>query len=372
MKHIIIAGGGVAAFESAVAARIQDPEAKISMFSREEVLPYRRPGLSALAAGNDAPENSFFIKSAAFFEDKNIGIELNCSIEKISPQEHSVSLSDGRCVAYDRLIIATGGIARRIPVPGADGENTFVLRDFRDLMNMRRMLADKKARVAIVGGGLLGLELADSLLKRGCEVSIIESSPTFLPRNLDAAGGVFALNVVRANSGLEILLDMSVKEITADGVVCQDRFIECDYTAFSVGVVPSIPECPGLSVNRGIVVDSSMKTNLDDIYACGDVAEYSGIPCGLYLTASKMGKTAGICAAGGCSEYVSEAYPARLNALGVKMFSVGNIAAESISEQYEDASSYRAIYADSTGNISGAVLIGDVSRSSEILKKLKH
>ena len=64
MKHIIIAGGGVAAFESAVAARIQDPEAKISMFSREEVLPYRRPGLSALAAGNDAPENSFFIKAA--------------------------------------------------------------------------------------------------------------------------------------------------------------------------------------------------------------------------------------------------------------------------------------------------------------------
>lgn len=371
MKHIVIIGGGVAAFESAVAARLQAPEAEVTMFSKEDILPYRRPGLSALAAGDEPVPDSFFIKSARFYGQNRINVKTGVVAESVDPQKSTVTFSGLPDLKYDRLIIATGGNARKIPVPGADNANTFTLRDYNDLLTVRRMLSGGGKRVAVIGGGLLGLELADSLLKRGCQVTVIEGASSFLPRNLDFDGGRFALEKAMKNDGLKIMLGKSVMEITPCGVVCSDCFVECDLVAFSTGVVPCFPTIPGIAVNRGIIVDSSMKSNIDNIYACGDVAEYNGNVCGLYITASQMGKVAGSCAAGGSAVYVPEAVPARLNALGLKIFSAGNISGNSASEEFRDEESYRKIFVDEAGNVTGAVFIGDISRSTAILKQLK-
>lgn len=368
MNDIIIAGGGVAAFECACAARKQNPDVKITIYSEEEVLPYRRPALSALAASDGEIPGTFFIKSKEFYDANSIDVKCSVRVEKINPAAHTVELSDGQVVSYGKLIIATGSAARRIPVPGADGENCFVLRDYRDLMLIRRRV--KADRCAVIGGGLLGLELADSLLKRGCSVTIIEGADRLLPRNLDVVGSGIIKNKISKCGNLELLVGKKVREITQSSVVLDDGTVPCDKVFFSTGVTPVYPECDGLAVDRGIVVDQNMKSSIEDIYAAGDCAQFGQSVCGLYTTASAMGKIAGVCVAGGNAGYVADTPAARLNALGVKLFSAGVFDDSLAGETEQNGENYRRIFLKKDGSLAGAILIGDVSEAVKLLKQL--
>lgn len=368
MKHIIIAGGGTAAFESAVAARKSDPECRITVYSREEVLPYRRPALSALVSNDDTPSGTFFIRDEAFYENSKIDIKLGVSIKRIDPENRIVQLSNGSFDSYDALVIATGAAARRIPIPGADGENVLVLREYSDLMKLRLTIGNKPLHVAVIGGGVLGLELADSLLKRSCRVTVIEGAPRLLPRNIDVAGSDYALKQMERVDGFEILLGKELKEITAKGVVLADATIECDCVVFSVGNTAVVPDCEKLNISRGIEVDSKMRTNLPGIFAAGDVASFGGVPCGLFTTASKMGQVAGSNAAGGEAEFTVQANPVRLNALGLKLFSAGVIDETLKSEQQVSPDGYRRVFYAQDGRVAGAVLIGDISEAMKLQK----
>ena len=371
MKRIIVAGGGVAAFESASAARKTDADAEIIIYSKELVLPYRRPALSALAAGDDAPSGTFFIKDSCFYSDNSITVKNGSSVEKIFSSDHTVELSDGSVVSYDKLIIATGATARRIPVPGADGANTFVLRDYQDLVSMRKLIAGRKLRCAIIGGGLLGLELADSLLARGCKVTVIESASRLLPRNLDEEGSRFLLERISKVNDLEILSGKKVSAVTLDGVVLDSGVVECDLVAFSAGSSAFVPECAGLAVNRGIIADKYMRTNLPDIWTAGDCSEINGVVCGLYTMASAMGKVAGVCAAGGDAEYKEAVCPARLNAFELKLFSAGLLDDHLQSQVTSNGDDYSRVFYHEDGRVAGVVLIGNVSAGTKYLKMLE-
>lgn len=370
MKRIVIAGGGVAAFESALAARKTDAEAEITICQKETVLPYRRPALSALVANDEEPGGTFFIKDAAFYSANAIAVKSGCEVKKIIPQEHIVELASGETLFYDSLIIATGASARRIPVPGAYGNNTFVLRDYQNLYSIRGFIGNSRKKCAVIGGGLLGLELADSLLQRGCHVTVVEGAPRLLSRNLDEEGSRFVLDRISRVANLELLLDKKVLEITPEKVILSDGVVECDFVAFSTGASAMIPECDGLAVKRGIVVDKNMRTNLPDIFAAGDCAETGGVCCGLYTMASSMGKVAGICAAAGNAEYVPSVYPARFNALGVKIFSAGYPDENMHSELDVNGENYCRVFYSADGKIAAAVLIGDVSAGVKYLKEM--
>ena len=371
MKRIIIIGGGVAAFESASAARKTDAEAEITIYSKEHVLPYRRPALSALASGDEEPSGTFFIKDKSFYSDNSINIRTGNAVKKIFPTEHEIRLADGSAVPYDKLIIATGASARRIPVSGADGANTFVLRDYQDLVSMRQLLNGDKKRCAVIGGGLLGLELADSLLARGCRVTIIEGASRLLPRNLDEEGSRLVFEKISKIKNLEILLGQKVLSVISDGVQLDGGIVECDAVAFSAGSAAVIPECEGLVVNRGIIADKNMRTNLPDIWTAGDCSEVNGVVCGLYTMASAMGKVAGTCAAGGCAEYKETVYPARLNALDIKMFSAGMLDGNLKNEITSAGDDYSRVFFREDGRVSGVVLIGNVSAGTKYLKMLE-
>ncbi len=368
MKHIIIAGGGVAAFESAVSARKCDPDCRITLYSKEQVLPYRRPALSALVSNDDTPSGTFFIRDAEFYSQSGIEVKLGVPVKRIDPDHHTIQLADGSFDNYDSLIIATGSAARRIPVPGADGNNVFVLREYGDLLKLRMILDGKTPHVAVIGGGVLGLELADSLLKRSCRVTVIEGADRLLVRNLDADGSNYAEKVMKQTANLEFLAGKVIKGIDSQAVILEDGRVECDFVVFSVGNTPVIPDCEKLRISRGIEVDSHMRTNLPDIFAAGDVALFGGVPCGLYTTASKMGQIAGCCAAGGDAEFVIQSNPVRLNALGLKLFSVGVIDETLKNERQMDENSYCSTFYNQDGKMVGAVLIGDVSKAVQLQK----
>ncbi len=146
MKKYLIAGGGVAAAEAANALRGLDPESEITIFSRENVLPYRRPALPrALAA--DLPDTQFLLKPASFYEEKKIAVELGVEVVAIDRANQTIRLDHGEVKRYDALLLALGGSCFRPPIPGIHGDRTVVLHDWCDTLHLRRLIASGKKKI---------------------------------------------------------------------------------------------------------------------------------------------------------------------------------------------------------------------------------
>lgn len=317
---IAVLGGGVAAFEAANAARKYNADAEIDMFSNEAVLPYRRPALSGLLADFKINEKMFFIKPESFYAENRINIHLNTTCTAV--EKTSLLTSDGSRFEFDRLILATGGAACIPPLPGSDLANVCTLRSYSDLQKLDTVVSKINSAV-IIGGGVLGLELAESLLKRQIKVDILEMNPHIFAGKLtpDAAAEVEAK--LRSIPGLTLHFGVKVSEITADGAVLSDgRTITGETVIFSAGCRPLLPAAlpAGLKTGRGIVVDSKMQTTVPGIYAAGDAAEFNGRCFGLYNDARTTGMIAGANAAGADEEFQElKSSPVRCFCFGLKL-----------------------------------------------------
>lgn len=367
--RIGIAGGGAAAFEAALAARKQAPEAEIVMFSREKVPPYRRPALSGMVA-HPLDESRFFIKGNSFYETERIALRLGTEVTELDIAARRLTLSDGGTAEYDKLILATGGRAFVPPVPGFSGDKVAVLREFSDLERLRKLLdAGLLRRVVVLGGGVLGLELAAALLERQVAVTVVEKCPNLMPRNLDPEAGKLVMEHLEKLSGLALRFGVSAVRLAGRKLELDDgSALEADLFCVSAGVRPDIDlaVAAGLPCGRGIRVDDRMRVaGSDSIFAAGDAAEFDGVCCGLFNTARAMGRVAGINAAGGDAAYVPESYPVRLAAFGLKLFSAG-VFDGLRGEGGGDLARYRKLFFDGDGNLRGAILMGDVSEALKL------
>jgi nitrite reductase (NADH) large subunit len=365
---IVILGGGVAAFEAAVAARKQDAAAEVAVYSREKVPPYRRPALSGMVA-QDLEDARFFIKGKEFFAKERIELELDSEAVKLDPAAKKVAFASGETVIYDKLVIATGAHPFVPPVPGLDGEKVAVLREFSDLERLRAILDSGTCRkVVVLGGGVLGLELAAALLERGVRVTVVENFPAIMPRNLDAEAGKLVMEHLAKLQNLELRFGASAANWNGRLLELGDgTAIESDLVCVSAGVRANVKLAAeaGLPCGRGITVDAAMRvTGFDDTFAAGDVAECDGKPCGLYNTARAMGKTAGVNAAGGSATFAPEATPVRLAVMGLKIFSAGDISGAG--EGGGEITKYRKLFRDANGKLRGAILMGDVSEALKL------
>ncbi len=365
--NILIIGGGVAAFEAATAAA-SFQEHRVTVCSREAVLPYRRPALSRMVM-EELSDTAFYFKNSAFFQEKNITVLLNKEAVAIDLRQHKVAFKDGSTLAYDRLILATGGDAFTPPLPGA--EYAFTLRNFEDLQKIRGKIAEGAAKAVVIGGGVLGLELADSLLGRNCSVTLIETGPTVLSRNLDQESAEKVMEHLAALPDLSIRTQTEVKRITPESVELENEIISSDLTVFSAGVrcCTKLAENAGLPARRGIIVDQKMQTSDPDIFSCGDAAEPPCGVCTLLSAAKSMGHTAGINAGGGDEIFVPEVYPVRLMALGLKLFSAGKIN-DAFTETSCSGENYQRLIRDSQGNLTGVILLGDLKAAVKLQKEL--
>ena len=185
---IAVIGGGVAAFEAAVAAHKNAPDCEITVLSREAVPPYRRPALSGMVA-QDVDESRFLLKNADFFAAERIELKLGVEVLALDPAKRTLTCSDGETRTFDRLVIAAGAGAFVPRVPGLTGDKVAVLREYADLQNLRARLDAGIRTATVLGGGVLGLELAASLLARGVAVTVVENFPGIMPRNLDPEAG---------------------------------------------------------------------------------------------------------------------------------------------------------------------------------------
>lgn len=371
MEYVLI-GNGIAALSACENIRKNDRENKITIISKEAYPTYYRLKLSQLL-GRAFDFQSLLVKEENWYINNDIELILNTSVKKVDTKNKKLILSSDSIISYDKLIIATGSSSFIPNVLGKEKKGVFAIRSIEDVKNLNDSIKDKK-RGIIIGGGLLGLEAAWSLRKNGYEITVIEFFPRLLPRQADEEGSMILKNIIESN-GINILLKAEVIEITGEtvnGIILKDgRKIDADFVIFSSGVKPNIDilKETEIKVNKGVIVDEYMRTNIEDVYAAGDVAEFNGRIYGLWTVAMAQGRNAGLNISGNKTVYKEVIPSSILKITGIDMFSAGDISGEeSVSKSYIGNNLYYKLYFKD-GIIIGAILIGDISKSTK-LKKL--
>ncbi|HPW51449.1 MAG TPA: FAD-dependent oxidoreductase [Spirochaetota bacterium] len=321
MKFVII-GNGPAGVDCALEIRKNNPEAEITIISKDDYSFYYRPKLVEYITEEISPEK-LIVYNNDFFESKKIKQILSKEIQKIDRQSKSV-FSDNNRFDYDKLLIATGSIPV-VPAQGFCGDSVYVLRSISDAENIKKALKFKK-KILISGGGLLGLEIANSIALTGKDVTVAEFMPYLLSRQCDEEGGKFIEKLLR-NRGMNFIFSDSAVSYGGSMVeFASGNKTSFDAVIFSAGVLPSVSlakEC-GLAVGKGILIDSNFRTSDPDIFAAGDCAEIEGHICGLWMTAKEQGRIAGANMSGIESSYRPMIPSTVLKIAGIDFFSAGD------------------------------------------------
>lgn len=317
MKTVII--GGVAGGASA-AARLRrlDESADIIMLERGDYVSFANCGLPYYIGGVITDKNNLTLQTPQSFRSRfNIDVRVNSEAIKIDPESKTVTvknLKSGEIYteSYDNLILSPGAEPIKPNIDGIDSDIVFTLRNIPDTMKIKQYIENTKPKSAVVvGGGYIGVEMAENLCEAGIEVSIVELADHLIaPLDFDMAADVHRYI---KSKGIKLYLNNGVKAINGHTVILQNGKIDTDLVMMSVGVRPETSlakEC-GIETNKrgSIVVNKNMKTNIPDIYAVGDAVEVSdfitGDPAFIPLAgpANKQGRIAADNITGISSEY---------------------------------------------------------------------
>ncbi len=270
---MVIIGGGMAGARAVVNLRASGWQGAITLVSEETLAPYDRPPLSkAMITEEQEPQPVTLLDEGMMASLDATFIRGNRAV-KIDRASRTVLLEDGHGIAYAKLLIATGAKPRRLTIPG--GELAYTLRDFADGDHLRNRLRAVKS-AAIVGGGFIGLEVASSARKLGCDVTLVEAQPRILMRGVpeDIAKVVHARHVA---AGVTMQVGTALTAVETDGILMADGSkVKADIVIAGIGAAPatSLAEEAGLEVSNGIVCDADMRTSDPDIYAAGDVCSF--------------------------------------------------------------------------------------------------
>ena len=318
MRLIII--GAVAAGTSAAAkARRNSEDAEIVIYEKDSFISYSGCGMPYYIGGEVESADELTPRDSAFFKSKyNVDIFTLHEVLSLNPYEKIMevkNLSSGEVFTdtYDKLIFATGARAVTPPIKGVDGSNVFTLRNIGDMNKIKAFInANSTKSAVIIGTGFIGLEVCENLKRLGVDVTMIEKLPQVTP-GLDSDMAVYVKEHLEKN-GVSVLTGASANEITENSVVLSDgKSINADMVLLSTGVRPNIEIAKQAGIEIGITgairVDEKMRTNLQDVYACGDCAEQFHVVSGkpvyrpMGSTANKTGRIAGDSLTGGNLEF---------------------------------------------------------------------
>ncbi len=278
-QQFVIIGGGLAGAKAAEALRSEGFDGSVVLVAAEDSLPYERPPLSkGVLAGTDEDE-SIYVHDEKWYADHRVDLRRAVRALSIDRTDKSVSLSDGSSVGYDKLLLTTGSAPRKLKVDGADLDGVHYLRTKPNSDALRQALKTGGRNVVIVGGGWIGLEVAAAARGYDNTVTVIEPQPVPLRRALgDELGGMFA--ELHREHGVTLKLGAGVEEIVGEGGsvtgVRTDggETVPADVVVIGVGARPmtQLAEEAGLEVDNGVLVDASLHSSDENIYAAGDVA----------------------------------------------------------------------------------------------------
>ena len=269
----VIVGAGQAGAHAAVAMRSAGMTGRVVLVGAEPHAPYERPPLSKAMLTDDPPPAPGWFFPAARYAELGIEVRTGTAARAIDLAAARVELADGQRLPYDRLLLATGGRARRLGVPG--GERALTLPTLDDARALRARLRPG-VRVACIGAGVIGLEVAASAHARGCAVTVIEAAVAALGRCTTPAMADWVAALHR-RAGVALHFGAAVAAIAPDAVVCADGLrVPADLVVAGIGMVRNteLAAAAGLAVDNGIVVDEFGRASAAGVYAAGDVAAF--------------------------------------------------------------------------------------------------
>jgi nitrite reductase (NADH) large subunit len=377
MTDYLIIGNGVAGTTAAENIRKVDKTGKITVVTEESTPFYYRMRLPEFISG-DLTEDKLSGKKDQWYKDQGIDLRLKTRIQSADIGKKVVTTQDNSEIPYDRLLIATGSRSFIPPMKGADKKGVFALRTIQDARDIVAW-AKNIQKVVLIGGGLLGLEAGNALRKLGKTLMVVEFFPRLLPRQLDVAGGG-RLQKIMEGMGFSFRLGAKTQEIKGEdrvsGVLLEGgELLEAEMVIVSAGVRPSLELAKALNLDhdKGVKVDEQMRTSQPGIYAAGDVAEFKGIPYGIWTAATEQGQIAGTNMAGGNALYKGTVMANTLKVVGIDLASAGNIDAENKLESkvLTDEKVYRKIVLEND-QIVGCIMLGDTKGFQKITKMMSE
>jgi 3-phenylpropionate/trans-cinnamate dioxygenase ferredoxin reductase component len=275
----VIVGASLAGATAAVTFREEGFSGRVVLIGEEVHPPYQRPPLSKRYLRGEQPFEDALVKPADFYASNDIDTRFGTRATRIDPVEKSLELSNGDHIRYDKALIATGSRNRRFPIPGQDLAGVYDLRTVDDCDRIRDEVVPGR-RAAIVGMGFIGCEVAASLRQLGLDVVVIEGGKGPLDRVLGKEVGQIVEHIHR-DHGVKMIFEEHVSGFQGTGSVERietesGRNIDCDFAVVGVGVEPVTDIVVGsdIEVDNGIVVDEYCRTNVDGVFAAGDVANH--------------------------------------------------------------------------------------------------
>ena len=325
-RHYVILGGGTAALSAASAIRKRDRTGAITMLSAEDTPPINRPMLTKNMVVAARVEDSLLVRPAEWFEENKVELRLNTCVTAIDPQRKTVMTGGGEALPYDKLIYALGAECAVPDIPGKERDGVFTIRHLSDVKAIWKKLPGTKT-AAVIGGGVLGLEAAAELKKARLSVTVLEMAPRLMSRQIDDETSD---RIIQAGAayGIKILTGVNIAAITGDGVQLVDGTVfPAQIVVLSCGIQPNVAlaKAAGIDCERAVTVTPRMETNLPDIYAAGDCAEYEGVNYQLWAEATEQGRIAGANAAGDRVKYQPVPYGASFEGMNTASYAIGDV-----------------------------------------------
>ena len=385
-KRLVIIGNGIAGLSAAKSARKKSDEIEIVLVSNEKYPTYYRTKLCEAISENKDPE-AYYLYNEEWYAQQNIKLMLGVEIIEINIKDNYLKTNDGK-LEYDALILATGAKSFIPPIMQSSYSNAIGLRNMDELIKLNILLESAKS-VLVVGGGVLGLETASNISKRGTKTTILELLPNILPKQLDKRGSEILESIISKN-GVELIKGEQIKSFVGNKridkvILGNDREIEADVVVFAIGARSDIElaaKC-NINLNKAICVDLCMRTNIPNVFACGDASECEGVWYGVWTASMLQGNIAGENAALYLKGEVElnkieiQKQPYFLNAFNTKIYSMGDVNKSEgdnieniIEEVLEDKSYMKLIFENSI--FIGYVLIGNVKLSQKLTLHIKN
>ena len=326
---IIIIGNGLAGTLAAKALREDDKQAEIEIYAEEKYLYYPRPNLIEFVSGL-LPHDRLFAFPERWYGQQRIDVRLATPVRRILPDARQIEIADGRRVAYDTLLLANGASSFIPSIRGADRKGVFSLRTLDNALDILDRLKDHP-RAAVIGGGLLGLEVGRALRSRGAEVEVVEAFPYLLPRQLDPRGGAI-LKTEMEKCGIRVRLAIATDEILGDQEARGIRFkngeeIAAETIVIAAGVRPNLKlaQDAGLPTDRGVLVNEYLETGKAGIYAAGDGIQFKGFVYGIIPASFEQARAAAANILGRKIKYEGTVLSNTLKVVGIHLASIGQV-----------------------------------------------
>ena len=376
-ERFIILGGGAAAHYAADAIRARNKTAHIVMITAENELPCNRPMLTKVLL-QDMGGDRLAIESRAWYEERNITIVFGTTVKSFIPAEKRIVTDKGEFM-YDKLIYALGARCFVAPITGSDLNHVVSIRSIEDCRRVQAIVAGGAKSAVVIGGGVMGLESGWELKKGGLDVTVLETAPGLLPRQLDDNASAL-LKELCEKAGVKIVTGAQIVEITESEVKLADGSVfPAKLVIMSTGMRGNvaIAEAAGLAMGRLVEVGEDMSTSAEDVWACGDCVEFEGAPQAFWAQAVETGRVAGANAAGEEIAYRAIGSSLVINAMNTSIFALGTNGKEpgrkyrTVEMRDEQRGSYEKYYFFNN-RLAGVILIGDTSRMPELTKAVEE